>query len=243
MSYLPPTKTPSPWTSEIQFPKGHQRTPLGPVSSGSSRNMKRGYTGDPEFAHLHATIGGAVNAAVHGIARYAVTKAALSHTEADLDDIASAGHTPSLGSPTPFGPNHDANGVRTRHADGSPLGLPAGARAHPERIERLALPAAGQTSAPRQFPSQLALPRPGQTENAKTSLPQARPHPFTGPLVESQFAGFGERLESSTPPDARSAVGPSMGSSIPANPATKIKGRRAPAGMDPRKRGTFANFS
>ncbi len=219
MSYLPNARTPNPWIGEVSTPKAGTHARLGQVSSGTSRNLKRGYTGDPEWRQLHGTIGGAVNSAAHALGRYGLYKAALGHVEADLDEIA-ADVGPHLGAPnTGASPHHDARGRRILHVDGSPLGLPAGARPMPERAERLALGPAGSTG--------------------------PKPSPFAnGPLVDNQFAGFGGRLESSTPPDARSAVGPSMlGSSTPANPAAKLKGRRAPAGMDPRKRGTFTNFS
>lgn len=209
MSYLPTARTPNQWEGKIPTPKANVPARLGPVSSGSSRNMKRGYVGAPEMQGFQHSMANITRGATSLLGRYLTIQAALGPVKDDLDSIAADVHS-GLGAP------QIDRSPRTRHVDGSPLAI-------------------GTAREP------LALPRAGQTTNARSAVPEPRAHHFTGE-VSGQFDGFASRLQKGGAPDARKAVGPSQGSSIPANPDAPLKGRRAPAGMDPRKRGTWMNY-
>ena len=209
-SYLPNKPTPRPWNSEAQFPAARQHSRMGPVSSGSSRNLQRGYLGAPE-----TNVGSALVGLLRTNAnRFMFYKTALEHVDKIDHDVQSLGEhgdpggPPSLGAPHPSSPARPGRPggvgphVRT-DADGNQLALNPGARPMPGPKPPLAL-------------------NPGPRVHKMGTSEAPRP-------IEQQF------------PDLLSGPGPSRGSTLGNSeaPSARQPGRRTPAGLDPRKRGTW----
>lgn len=217
MSYIPNKPTPRPWTSEAQFPGGHQHSRMGPVHTGSSRNLQRGYLGAPE-----TNVGSALTSLLRTNAnRFMYYKAAMEHVDRDFgalhDDLSHSG-PPSLGAPhadVPVGPQKriGPDGEQVAIGRGAFVMGPAPRQTRP--VGPSAEPVVNQ---------QLALNAGPRVHVISAQGPQKPLGERFGHLVSGPGLASPSTLGTSSPPSARQP------------------GRRAPSGMDPRKRGTWLNY-
>lgn len=218
-SYIPNKPAPRPWQSEVQFPGGRAHSRMGAVSSGSSRNINRGYLAGNESSAL----GGLTNMLRTNASRFVYYTAAMQHIDKDFAGLKD-NDSPSLGAPR-----------TARGPDGKQLALGSGPFS--------------MGPAPQHEPG-VGPHRPRlDNDDVRTNPVQGPPKPkpfgelMAGPRVFAMGTSEPRRPVEQQVPGLLQGPGPSRGSlrGLPDAPAAPLKGRRAPAGMDPRKRGTWLN--
>lgn len=236
-SYIPNKPTPRPWQTDVRFPGGREHSRMGAVSSGSSRNINRGYLAGNEANAL----AGLTNMLSTNASRFVYYKAAMQHIDKDFEGL----KHPEGGTP---GPSLGEPNV-ARGPDGKQLAIgsgpfvmgPApqhkpGVGPHRSTVDDDARtnPLQGPAWVPPRAPLALG---PGPSRRAPLALE-------AGPRVHKVSAQGPRRPLDQEAPDLFQGPGPSKVSlrGLPDAPAAPLKGRRSPAGMDPRRRGTWLNY-